>query len=116
MAETVVFADGSHAILFSDPDDTKHRGPELLQMLRDKLGEEAASAVEHWQTDLEKDKKITESERRDFEMSCDAYRAALQDAWDCLEETLVMLDSPRIARVEVQKKLRECVKNIKSLL
>lgn len=116
MAETIVLEDGSHAVLLTDPNKIEDRGPELLQLIRDKLGAEAAAVVERWQAEVERRKEIVAEENRDLEIACDGYRAALQDVWDSLEETLTLFAKPRLPRAEVQKRLQRCIESTKNEL
>lgn len=117
MAETVIFEDGAHAVLLTAPDNTERRGPELLRLIRDKLGPDMAAAVERWQAELEQTKAAIAQESHSMETSCDCYRAALQDVQESLEEVVLALRfKPRVPRADIQKRLQRCIDRIKNEL
>lgn len=97
MARTIYFLDGTKEVLFHDD------GPEMLaqsfeRMISERLGPDAAALLKDITDGELNGIADMEQEMKNYEMSCDSYRACLQDVSDSMDRLLKLLSAHRIDR------------------
>lgn len=110
MAETVYLNDGSMEIILVD------RGEFLENLIRDKLGDDAARCFVEYVTGLAEEISLTNESTAEQERSADSYIQMCHNACDTFREILDLLDTPRLNRKAlrgaVQKGFDDLYKNL----
>lgn len=92
MAETVYLNDGSMEIIFEDKDAF------LEQLLREKLGDDAARCLHGCISELKEEIHAQQEEAKQFERNADGYLGMCRDACDSFTEIMELLEAPRLNR------------------
>lgn len=101
MAETVYLNDGSMEVVLVD------RGEFLENLIRDKLGDDAARCFVEYVTGLAEEISLANESTAEQECSADGYLQMCYDACDTFREILDLLDAPRLNRKALRDAAQE---------
>lgn len=116
MARALYFADGSHEVLFCDETDPPQNIEALERILRERLGNDAASLFDSILQDHKYEVENLEGELRSYECSCESYHTCLQDVQSGLKEASALLSDQRLSRTKLETVFRRLLLLIKNEL
>ncbi len=100
MARTLYLLDGSSEVLFCG-DDPEKQAAELERILRERLGDDAATLLHEILDPEQNGRADLEWELKNYESSCDSYRSTLQDVQEDLQTISKLVGGDRLNRKKI---------------